>query len=54
MRVTPTLVQAAEAVLRGALDAALAGRDEGVQALLAKQVCPCRGDLNLRSTYNNI
>ena len=40
---TPTLVQAAEAVLRGALDPALAVRDEGVQALLAKQVCHAVG-----------
>lgn len=39
MRVTPTLVQAAEAVLR-ALEPALAQRDKGEQEQVAKQVCP--------------
>ena len=43
VRVTPTLVQAAEAILRSALDPALAGHDEGVQASLAKQVCHAVG-----------
>ena len=43
MRVTPTLVQAAEAVLRDALEPALALRDESDVKLIVKQVRPCKG-----------
>ena len=42
MRVTPTLVQAAEAVLRCALEPALAWRIEDSQMMYAGQASPCR------------
>ena len=43
MRVTPMLVQAAEAVLRGALEPALAMRDERDEEQVILQVSPCKG-----------
>ena len=45
MRVTPTLVQAAEAVLR-ALEPALAQRDRGEQEQVARQVWPRKAICN--------
>ena len=41
MRVTPTVVRAAEAMLRGALEPMLATRNEQAQIPTATQVGPC-------------
>ena len=43
MRVTPTLVRAAEAVLRGGLEPMLASRAPAKQMEVASQVGPCEG-----------
>ena len=43
MRVTPTLAQAAEAVLRGALEPDVAMRPVDFQRDFAAKACPCKG-----------
>ena len=54
MRVTPTVVRAAEAMLRGALEPMLATRNEQSQIPTARQVGPCEATWPMRSNMAHL